>query len=59
MVYRTHFWSGMHTGDEFGPRTITLIVLKQKLSSLFVQGRLGIWIDKQTFDGDKDVSDPV
>lgn len=38
---------------------ITIVVLQQQLPRFFIQGRLRIWVDEETFDGDENVPDAV
>jgi hypothetical protein len=49
----------MYARDEFGTLTVALIVLLQQLAGLFVEGRVWIRVNKETFDRDEDVSDAI
>ena len=49
----------MHARDESRPLAIAIIVLQQQLPGFFIQRRLRIRVDEQTFDRHEDMSDPI
>ncbi len=49
----------MYTRDELGTLTVALIVLLQQLTSLLVECRVRIRVNKQALDRDEDVCNAI
>ena len=49
----------MYLRNQPRPLTIALVILLQELACLFIQGRVWIRINEETFDGEEDMPDAV
>ena len=49
----------MDTSNKLCPFTVAVVILQKELSRLLIESRFGVWVNKETFHSDQDMSDTV